>query len=284
MDRDVEPGEVVVTPAMAVQPRRLTSALEAVAFLVALLVYIWYFQARAPITWTALLAMLVVSQLVHGESPVALGVRWAGFGDCARRYALPVLVLGAAAIATGDALHTLRPVPATHVMGVFVGYIWWALLQQYLLNAFFVTRLTAAFGGRNGYLVAPLAGSFFAAAHMPNALLVYATLLAGTLSAIVYRRHRNLLFLALAHAMLGTMIWFVVPDSISHGLRVGPGMAGHHRAAASWRRSEAGLGNDYLTVRSQPMLCGTVANGSLVSSSRKNFSTPTCLAVRRTAL
>lgn len=135
MDRDVASGEVIVTPAMAAQPRRLTSALEAVAFLVALLVYIWYFQARAPITWTALLAMLVLSQLVHGESPVALGVRWAGFGDCATRYAVPVVALGAAAVVTGDALHTLRPVPATHVIGVFVGYIWWALLQQRVVSA-----------------------------------------------------------------------------------------------------------------------------------------------------
>lgn len=232
MHRDVMRADAVVAREVRLPSQRLLSALEVVAFLAGLLLYIWYYQARVPISWTALLAMLVVSQLVHGESPAALGVRWDGFGECARRYALPVVTVVALAIIAGSALHTLRPVPTIRVIGVFVGYIWWALLQQYLLNAFFVTRLTSAFAGRHELIVALLAGGCFAAAHLPNALLVNVTLLAGTLSALVYRRHRNLLFLAVAHAMLGTTIWFVVPNSISHGLRVGPGMAGRHRIEA----------------------------------------------------
>lgn len=229
MERDVMRAETIVVREVRFPSQQLLSALEVAAFLAGLLLYIWYYQARVPSSWTALLAMLVVSQLVHGESPVAMGVRWAGFTESARRYALPVVAVVAIAITAGAALHTLRPVSSIRVLGVFVGYIWWALLQQYLLNAFFVTRLTTAFAGRHEFIVALLAGSFFAAAHLPNALLVNVTLLAGTLSALVYRRHRNLLFLAVAHAMLGTTIWFVVPNSISHGLRVGPGMAGHHR-------------------------------------------------------
>lgn len=239
MERELMRAEVVVARKVDALPQQLLSALEVLAFLAGLLLYIWYYQARVPITWTALLAMLVVSQLVHGESPVAMGVRWTGFGECVRRYALPVLAVVAAAITAGVAFHTLRPVPTIRVAGVFVGYIWWALFQQYLLNAFFVTRLTTAFAGRHEFIVALLAGSCFAAAHFPNALLVTVTLLAGTLSALVYRRHRNLLFLAVAHAALGTTIWFVVPDSISHGLRVGPGMAGRHHVAAPGSQQSA---------------------------------------------
>ena len=243
MERDVLLGDAVVARGVDVRSRRLSSALEVVAFLAGLLLYIWYFQARARLSWTVLLAMLVASQLLHRESPVALGIRWAGFAECARRYALPVIGAAAAAVVMGDLLHTLRPVSAIRVVGVFVGYTWWALLQQYLLNAFFVTRLSAAFADRYEYAIAPLAGGFFAAAHWPNPLLVYVTLVAGTLAAIVYRRHRNLLFLAFAHALLGTTIWFVVPDSVSHHLRVGPGMwrggGGHEHAcyAEACRRS-----------------------------------------------
>jgi hypothetical protein len=239
METDVTRAEVVAAREVVPSPQQLLSAFEVVAFLTGLLLYIWYYQARVPISWTALLAMLVVSQFVHGESPAAMGVRWAGFGECARRYAIPVLGVVAVAIAGGAALHTLRPVPPLRVFGVFVGYIWWALLQQYLLNAFFVTRLSTAFAGRHEFIIALLAGGFFAAAHLPNALLVNVTLLAGTLSALVYRRHRNLLFLAVAHAALGTSIWYVVPDSISHGLRVGPGMAGRHRVVAPGSQQSA---------------------------------------------
>jgi hypothetical protein len=52
----------------------------------------------------------------------------------------------------------------------------------------------------------------------------------GVLAAFIYRRYRNLLFLAVAHALIGTTLWLVVPDSVSHHLRVGPGMSRHrHR-------------------------------------------------------
>jgi hypothetical protein len=34
--------------------------------------------------------------------------------------------------------------------------------------------------------------------------------------------------LAFAHALIGTMLWLVVPDTVSHHLRVGPGMRRTH--------------------------------------------------------
>ena len=227
MEQDVVLGDVVALREDVAGSRRLLSALEAVGFLVALLLYIWYFQAHARMTWTVLLAMLVASQMLHRESPNAMGIRWQGFLACSREYALPVLAVTIAGMGAGGLFRTLRPVPATHVIAVFVGYTWWALLQQYLLNAFFVNRLSSALAGRFEFVVPLLAGSFFAAAHLPNALLVNVTLVAGTFSAVAYRRHRNLLFLAVAHALLGTTIWFAIPDSVSHHLRVGPGMLEH---------------------------------------------------------
>jgi len=77
----------------------------------------------------------------------------------------------------------------------------------------------------------------FAAAHLPNPLLMGVTLVGGTVAALAYQRYRNLLFLAFAHALIGTMIWFAVPPSVSHNLRVGPGMRRTH--ATSVRPSSA---------------------------------------------
>jgi hypothetical protein len=39
----------------------------------------------------------------------------------------------------------------------------------------------------------------------------------------VYHRYKNLYFLGLAHATIGFLLFLVVPDSVSHHLRVGPG-------------------------------------------------------------
>lgn len=215
-------------------------ALEAGTVFGLLLSYIWYFQSRVHWSWMILLAGVLLSHAVRGETPAALGLRITGFRECARRYAIPVFVVAVAGTLAGFRLETLRDVAPWRVAGVLVGYCWWALFQQYLLNGYFANRLSASFDAKYQYLVAPMAGAMFAGAHAPNLLLMGVTLVGGTAAAFAYQRHRNLLFLAFAHALIGTMIWFAVPDTISHHLRVGPGMQRTHatsppRAAPSHR-------------------------------------------------
>jgi membrane protease YdiL (CAAX protease family) len=203
-------------------------ALEAGTVFALLLSYIWYFQSRAHSSWTVLLAMVLISHAVRGESPADLGLRREGFTDAARRFAIPVVLVALLGTALGFALDTVRHVAAWRVAGVLAGYCVWALFQQYLLNGYFVNRLQASFDARYQYLVAPMAGALFAAAHVPNTLLMAVTLVGGAVAAAAYQRHRNLFFLAFAHALIGTMIWLVVPDTVSHHLRVGPGMRRTH--------------------------------------------------------
>jgi membrane protease YdiL (CAAX protease family) len=117
-----------------------------------------------------------------------------------------------------------------------------------LLNGYFVTRLGASFDTKYQYLVAPMAGAMFAAAHVPNPLLMSVTFVGGALAAAAYQRHRNLIFLALAHAVIGTMIWLAVPDSVSHHLRVGPGMRRTHPHAAT-RLPASASGNDQVVMK-----------------------------------
>jgi hypothetical protein len=214
----------LTTTTISARSLRLVNALEVGGFFLLLLIYIWFFAARAKPTVLVLVAFLVASHVLHDETPRELGVRWKGFVACARRFTLPVLAIAGAGVCAGVVLHTVRPVPVWRAGEVLIGYVWWALLQQYLLNGFFTNRLAAAFDDRHQYLVAPLAGMLFAGAHAPNIFLMEVTLVSGALAAWVYRRYRNLLFLAVAHAVIGTMIWFAVSDSVSHHLRVGPGM------------------------------------------------------------
>jgi len=206
-------------------------ALEAGTVFVLLLAYIWYFQARIHSSWMVLLALVILSHVVRGESPTGLGLRRAGFIECARRFAIPVVLVAAIGTALGFAFDTVRDVAAWRVAGVLGGYCFWALFQQYLLNGYFTNRLQASLDTRYQFLVAPMAGAMFAAAHLPNPLLMVVTLVGGTVAAAAYQRHRNLFFLAFAHALIGTMIWLAVPDTVSHHLRVGPGMRRTHARA-----------------------------------------------------
>ncbi len=206
-------------------------ALEAVTIFILLLAYIWFFKARANWSWMILLGIIFLSHAVRGESPANLGLRRDGFAECTRRFGLPVLLVAAAGVLVGFAFDTVRDVAAWRVAGVLGGYCFWALFQQYLLNGYFANRLYASFDTRYQFLVAPMAGVMFAAAHLPNPLLMGVTLVGGTVAAFAYQRHRNLFFLAFAHAVIGTMLWLVVPDTVSHHLRVGPGMRRHAESA-----------------------------------------------------
>ena len=226
-------------------------ALEAVTVFSLLLSYIWFFQARFHSSWMILLGVVLASHVVRGETPAALGFRVSGFADCARRFTIPVLLVAVAGTIAGFALDTVRDVAPWRVAGVLAGYCWWALFQQYLLNGYFVNRLEASFDAKYQYLVAPMAGAMFAAAHLPNPLLMSVTFVGGALAAAAYQRHRNLIFLALAHAVIGTMIWLAVPDSVSHHLRVGPGMRRTHSQASTRLRTSVKV-NDQ-TVRVGPV-------------------------------
>ena len=230
------PSLVIRSAVQPIGPR--VHALEAGTVFFLLLAYIWYFQARIHWSWMILLALVLMSHAVRGESPADLGLRRAGFKECARHFAIPVLLVAAAGVIAGFAFDTIRDVAAWRIAGVLGGYCFWALFQQYLLNGYFANRLRASFDTRYQYLVAPMAGLMFAAAHVPNPLLMAVTLVAGTVAAAAYQRHRNLFFLAFAHALIGTMLWLVVPDTVSHHLRVGPGMRRTEARAAQQTQLE----------------------------------------------
>jgi membrane protease YdiL (CAAX protease family) len=63
----------------------------------------------------------------------------------------------------------------------------------------------------------------FSLAHLPNWFLMSVTLAGGLCCTRLYRRRPNLYVLGLIHGTIGFVLYLVVPDSISHHLRVGPG-------------------------------------------------------------
>ena len=200
-------------------PSRLAGA-EAAGVYLLLLGYIWWGQAHSRAWVLVPVAAVAASHVARRETPAALGFRLTNLGRCLREVGpwLLALVLGGAALAA--ALGTAERVLLPRALAVVAGYAPWGLFQQYALNGYFVNRFAMALRGPRR--AALLGAACFAGAHAPNWFLVGVTLVAGYLAARAYLVYRNLLFLGLAHAVLGALLVLAVPRSVTHGLRTGP--------------------------------------------------------------
>ncbi len=165
----------------------------------------------------ALLAPLVLT-LLRKPSLDALGLGW-------RRLARSLWLLPAAAVLilisvfTGRVAGTFHPLYKGDLVHVG-GYVLWTLYQQFLLQDYFMPRLTRILDSDGAVAVA---GSLFAVAHLPNLPLVVATLVWGVASCLLFRRYRSLYVLGLVQGLLGLCFAVCVPDALHHHLRVGLG-------------------------------------------------------------
>jgi membrane protease YdiL (CAAX protease family) len=114
-------------------------------------------------------------------------------------------------------LHPLYKGDLAHI----AGYVLWTIYQQFLLQDFIMDRLLRLVSSESAAVT--LAGTLFAAAHLPNLVLTAATLVWGVVSCALFRRYHNLWALGLAQGLLGLCFAICVPDSLHHHLRVGLG-------------------------------------------------------------
>jgi membrane protease YdiL (CAAX protease family) len=182
--------------------------------------YIWVLRFTHPYLWIAILACMLLSHLVRREGPRALGFGRRSLWECTHRFAPAITVLALVLLAAGLLLHTTRRIPSEQAFFALAAYLPWGVLQQYLLNGYFLNRFDQSLSPR---MAAWLTAALFSAAHTPNWFLMVVGLVGAWCSTQVYRRYRNLYFLGLAHAAVGFLLFVTVPDSISHHLDVGPG-------------------------------------------------------------
>jgi len=134
------------------------------------------------------------------------------------------LLLALASVFVAKQIGTLHPLYKGDLKHV-TGYVLWTLYQQFLLNDYFMPRLTRLLPTANAAVAAAV---LFALAHLPNLPLTAATLLWGAISCALFRRYHNLYALGLAQGLLGLCFAICVPDSINHHLRVGLGYLRYH--------------------------------------------------------
>ncbi|MFL5576431.1 MAG: type II CAAX prenyl endopeptidase Rce1 family protein [Gemmatimonadaceae bacterium] len=217
--------------------RRLSPAVEAVGMLALVMIDIWLVDPYLHRSWIALVALAVATHVRRGESAAAIGFRRANLWPCLVAVTPLLLAIGALAVVLGARFGTVRRVTPAKLSLFIVYYCLWGLIQQYALNGYFVNRFAAgaAERGRGRRLVPLLGATCFALAHLPNWFLVSVTFAAGWLCAGFYLKYRNLYPLGLAHGLLGTALYFTVPDAISLHFHVGPG-------ALRWQRLHGGSG------------------------------------------
>jgi hypothetical protein len=212
---------------LAWSARRLFYLLEALAFAALVALYIWRMQAVSAWSWGVLFAWLMVSFLLHRDTPKTMGWRADNLKPATRR-ALWFFVSASALLGViGLFLGMMHRLPI-HLVDPhrFVGYLSFCLLQQVALNSYLTNRLLAVFESPS--TAALLAGALFAALHWPNPILVPLTFVGGVAMARLFARDRNILPLALGQAIVGALVWWAFPVLWHHSMRVGPGYSTFH--------------------------------------------------------
>lgn len=199
---------------------RRISILEPLAVFALIMAYIWDLRYSHGRTWLLILALMILSHLVRRERAAALGFRSSNLRQCFVEFAPAVGLLALGLLGGGILLQSLRSLDPMQSALALCAYLPWGVFQQYVLNGYFMNRFDGTLSPR----AAPVAAAaLFSGAHLPNWFLMAVTLPLGYCAARLYRRCHNLYFLGIAHAIIGFLLFLVVPDSISHHLRVGPG-------------------------------------------------------------
>jgi len=149
---------------------------EAFTFSLLVIAYIWL----RPLWWSwsllIPLGLVAVSFVWHSESAASLGLSLRAFVDAVAAWRW---WLASCALSLG-ALIWFETTTSLHLIYRWCGYACWCVLQQLLLQNMTYRRLRDGLGA--SWKTSSIAGAMFAAAHIPNPILVPATFLWGTVS------------------------------------------------------------------------------------------------------
>lgn len=212
--------------ALAVLPRsgvtRIIAAIELAAVYAAILLYIWRWHRPHPLLWIPILGFIIATHVLRRDTLREMGLTLHQIGASARIiFPLAAIVYGGVVLWALAAHRLALPWPREAAAKSAGTYVVWCCFQQYLMQSYFYRRLFAVL--RSPHLAAIAAALMFSGAHVPNLVLMVATLAGGFILSEVFARHPNVWPLAIAQAAGGMLIAAVFPAAIIHQMRVGPG-------------------------------------------------------------
>lgn len=226
MNLPEDPAAASVCAAAESPGRRALDVFEILFGLGLILVVIWTPRPLQHWLYFATLGWFIISITSSFEGWKAMGCCVAGFWRSSWVVGVAVIIAG---IATWFAAsyHTLHHPgrPFAWVL-TFGGYAVWALIQQLLLQGYFLARLLRLLP--NPKTAALLTAIVFALAHLPNPILTPLTLIWGLTACLIFIQSRNVYPLAIAHAIFGICVAITIPASILHNMRVGLGYINYH--------------------------------------------------------
>lgn len=197
--------------------------IELSAGFIAIMIVLWLPTREQLIFGPIALLMPAVFVLVEKPTTDELGLGL--FQFLRSLWILPVAValaaLGIYLAQLSGTYHALYKAEFGHVGG----YVLWTIYQQFLLQDYFMPRLTRLLSGDTAIAVAAI---LFSLAHLPNIPLMIATLLWGAVSCALFRRYRSIYVLGIAQGLLGLCFAVCVPDLFIHHMRVGLGYWHYH--------------------------------------------------------
>ena len=225
-------------PASADRPLRPRSPrrdlLELAVGYALILLVIWTPRPYQRVLYLVAALFLAVVVWLSFQSLSAMGLRMTNLWRSLWSFGL-ALMLAAVVLLVSAHRHALHPVggPAEFLRRYW-GYALWAFVQQILLQDFFLRRFLTVLPGRP-YAAAAATATIFAAAHLPNPVLTPVTFVWGLLACLLFLQYRNLIPLALTHALFGIVLATAIPGPIIRNMRVGlgyltyPATHGHHQ-------------------------------------------------------
>lgn len=204
----------------------MATAIELIAVYTCILLYIWRWHRPHPLAWIPILAFIILTHVLRHDTLRQMGLTASQLGASARVILPLAAVIYGATVAWALSAHRLAlPWPRGAGEARVGVYVIWCCFQQYLMQSYFYRRLTVVI--RSPHWSAVVVALMFGGAHVPNLVLMVATVIGGFILSEVFARHPNIWPLALVQALGGLLIAAVFPASLIHQMRVGPGYYTH---------------------------------------------------------
>ena len=198
------------------------AAAEVVIVFAGIVLFIWRLQFTFPNFALFLLGFLVLTFFIHRDTLQNLGIGSRGLISGLKTLAVPTAIASALLILASASVGGLQTSSSTaDKLWGLSRYFAWCLFQEFGLQSFFTNRLSAVFKdpNRTAWASAVVFGAF----HIPHPVLIPVTFVGGYLLTRIFMKHRNLVPLAAAQAIVGSLLTVALPAGWQHGLRVGPG-------------------------------------------------------------
>ncbi|MBI2024713.1 MAG: CPBP family intramembrane metalloprotease [Candidatus Harrisonbacteria bacterium] len=198
--------------------------LEAMGFFILVMAIIWFSKSivKEDFKWIAgapILLWVIISWKRRGDEFDSIGIKKETVPFWIFTSALLVIIF---TLAFGGNPEVFGRPDLWKKVFAKLGYPFWALIQQLLLQGYLTNRLNQSL--EKHWLASLASGAFFAAVHFPNPLLMSGCFVLGVGTAYYFLKSRNLYVIAFAHGILGTFLKYLLSqDWLENGMRVGPG-------------------------------------------------------------